>query len=207
MTSRLLSSECDTISSDVKQCDNEHLKTTFTQEEPGELQDVKGETGSKLKEGDGHHSASQLGTSVSNDISSDGTRFIPVESVESSPCGKQAPMTKEERKPKNEASTPGGETFVPVKPENSSPSGSPTAMHKEEGIPNTTMSEVSTSSGDRSIYMEAVEFSFSGKEAPVQQEESTPITTMPAASDSRADKSICVEPVDSPLSDKEAPVQ
>ena len=66
----------DSISKDVKQCDNQHSKTTFTQEESGKLQDIKIEKCSKLKEGDGHCCASELGTCLSNGISSDGTHFI-----------------------------------------------------------------------------------------------------------------------------------
>ena len=89
------SGEGDSISSDVKHCDNEHSKTTFTQEEPEKLQDDKIQKYSKLKEGDGHCSASEPGTSVSNGISTDGTHFILVESVEPSPTGEYEVLPEE----------------------------------------------------------------------------------------------------------------
>ena len=195
------SSEGDTISGHVKECDNEHSKTSFTKEEHGELQDANGEKCSKINEGDGHGIASEL---ESNDISSDGSHFIVVDSVQSSPSGKQAPMREEERTPMNEASTSCGETSIP---EDSPPSAKPAAMQKEKRTPNTTMAEVSTSCGDTAIHVEPVECPPFKKEAPVQQEESTPITTMPAASTSSGDTSTFVEPVDFFSSGKEAAEQ
>ena len=194
------SGEGDSISSDVKQCENEHSKTIFTQGEPGELQDVKIEKCSKLKKGDGHCSASELATSVSNGISSNGTHFIQVESVEPSPSGKQAPMQEEEE----EASTSSGVLSILVRPVDSCLSGKEAPTQVGGSVPDSTMPEASTSVGETSIPVMPEVSSPSLKPAVAQKEERTPSSTVPDASTSGGDPSNPVKAEDSSLSEKPA---
>ena len=196
------SSEGDNISSDVKQCDNEHSKTKFTQEEPGELQDVKIEKCSKLKEGDGHCSASELGTSVSNDISNDGTQSIIVESVEPSPSGKQASMQEEE-----EASISSGVLCILVRPVDSCLSGKEAPTHMGGSVPDSTMPEALTSVGETSVPVMPEVSSTSLKPAVMQKEERTPSSTVPEAPTSGGETSNPVKPEDSSLSGRPSAMQ
>ena len=150
---------------------------------------------------------SEMATSPSNGISSDGTHFIL---VESSPSGKQAPMREDKHTPNTtmpEASTSSEDTSINVKPVYSSLSGKEAAVQQEEHAPNTSKPEASSSSGDTSIPVNPLDSSHSGKEAAVQQEEHAPNTSKPAASSSNGDTFIHVKPVESSSSGKEAAVQ
>ena len=150
---------------------------------------------------------SEMATSPSNGISSDGTHFVL---VESSPSGKQAPMREDEVTPNTtmpEASTSSEDTSIHMKPVDSSPSGKEVEVQQKEHAPNTSKPEASSSSGDTSIPVNPLDSSHSGKEAAVQQEEHAPNTSKPAASSSNGDTSINVKPVYSSLSGKEAAVQ